>query len=90
MNITSNGTYNITPSNHRFSAGTVFSSGSLGAGSATFSYKSKEGTVTALNGGTLVVGTEHEIKHGQLADIKLVVTGSDGSTNFNVDYHGSN
>ena len=90
MNITANGTYNVTPTNHRFSSGTVFSSGDLDTATATFSYKSPGGTVTALNAGTLVIGTEHEIKHGQLADIKLVVTGSTASTDFDIDYHGSN
>lgn len=88
MNITSDGTYPLTPENHRFSSGVVFVTGTLSTAIATISY-SNNGILSPITDGILTDDSQYDIKHGKLAVLVLVVSGSGGSTNFNVNYHGA-
>ncbi len=88
MNITKNGVYPITPKNHRFSSGSVFSTGTQGAATLKLGYKDKNGTITELTDGSITIPEQKNVQHGQLADIVLTVTNADGSTDFNVEYRG--
>lgn len=87
MNITKDGNYQLTPKNTRFSAGAVYMSGALGTASVVVNHL-VDGTPEPLTSGTLAIDEQYEIKHGQMAELVAVVTGSNGSTDFDINYNG--
>jgi len=87
MNITANGNYTLTPKNHRFSSGTVYVSGDLGAATVVLNVLNN-GELTPLTSGTLEIDEQYQVNHGKIAEIVAVITDSDGSTDFVLSYNG--
>ena len=87
MNITSDGNYRINQKNGRFSSGIVYTSGAFGAATVVLN-NSVNDALTPLTSGALSTNAQYKVDHGQMADLIAVVSSSNGSTDFNIEYNG--
>ena len=69
-------------------ASAVFITGVLSTATAEINYDNN-GTLSPITDGLVSSGQQYDIKHGVASVLKLVVTGADGSTNFDINYHGA-
>ena len=90
MNITADGTYDVTdefnaPHNNE---GVIYIDGTFGTGTVVLNYVSPTGVATAFTGATLTAGQSTHVVHGRGAKLQIVVTGALVSADFNLNYHG--
>jgi hypothetical protein len=82
--ITANDNYELKTS-IRTNKTLIYVSGTMGAATATVTYKDSAGAHQAFSNGTLTTGEEYEVTHGQYQEIYLTVVSADGSTAIEIN-----